>query len=183
MAIQTDWKKIYSEKIKTKLMADFKYTSVMQVPTIEKVVINAGVGDATKDAKMIEAAFNEIQNISGQKPVMTKSKKAIATFKLRENQAIGVKVTLRGELMWNFIAKLINIALPRVRDFKGIPKNAFDGHGNYTLGIKEQIIFTEVNYDDIKRIRGFDVTFVTNAKNDQQALAVLQAIGLPFGRK
>ncbi|MDR2557340.1 MAG: 50S ribosomal protein L5 [Mycoplasmataceae bacterium] len=171
-------------KLTTKaLMEEFKYRSPMQVPHLEKIVINAGIGDATKDAKLIEAAFNEIQNITGQKPVLTKSKKAIASFKLREDQAIGVKVTLRGNNMYNFMEKLIHIALPRVRDFKGISRNGFDGHGNYTLGIKEQIIFIEVNYDDVKRVRGFDVTFVTSAKNDAEALALLTAFGLPFTRK
>lgn len=173
----------YQDKITAALSEEFKYKSPMQVPTIEKIVINAGIGDATKDSKFIEAAYNEIQAITGQKPVKTKSKKAIATFKLRENQAIGVKVTLRGELMWNFIEKLINIALPRVRDFKGVPKNSFDGRGNYTLGIKEQIIFTEVNFDDIKRVRGFDVTIVTSTDSNEQAFALLKAIGMPFSKR
>lgn len=176
-------KQKYLEKINNDLMQNHGFKSVIQVPKLEKVVINAGIGDATKDAKMIEAAFNEIKAITGQKPIMTKSKKAIATFKLRENQPIGVKVTLRGEKMWNFIENLINIALPRVRDFKGVSKKSFDGHGNYTIGIKEQIIFTEINYDDIKRNRGFDITFVTSAKNDKDAFELLKSIGIPFTKK
>ncbi|MDR1991794.1 MAG: 50S ribosomal protein L5 [Mycoplasmataceae bacterium] len=173
----------YEKLIKDALFSQFKYKSVMQVPKLEKIVINAGVGDAAADVKFIEAMANEIQAITGQKPVLTKSKKAIATFKLRENQTIGVKVTLRGERMWNFVENLVNIALPRVRDFKGLSNNSFDGRGNYTLGIKEQIIFTEINYDDIKRVRGFDVTFVTSTKKDQVAKELLKAIGLPFAKQ
>ena len=172
----------YLKKVKETLMAQQAYTSVMQLPKLEKVVINSGVGDATSDAKLLESVVNELTLITGQKPVITRSKKAIATFKLRENQGIGAKVTLRGDKMWNFIENLINIALPRVRDFKGIPNNSFDGHGNYTLGIKEQIIFTEINYDEVKKIRGFDVTFVTSAKDDEQARKLLAAIGLPFAK-
>lgn len=170
----------YTKLINDSLMKEFNFKSIMQIPKLEKVIINAGVGDATNDAKLIEAMSNEIELISGQKPILTKSKKAIATFKLRENQAIGVKVTLRGERMWNFIENLVKIALPRVRDFKGLSNKAFDGHGNYTIGIKEQIIFTEINYDDIKKVRGFDVTFVTSTNNDKQAHALLKVIGLPF---
>ena len=173
----------YHELLVNALTKELNFDSVMQVPKLEKIVINAGVGDATTDAKLIEAMVNEIQLITGQKPIKTKSKKAIATFKLRENQEIGVKVTLRGEKMWSFIEKLIHIALPRVRDFRGLSNNSFDGHGNYTLGIKEQNIFLEVNYDDIKRIRGFDITFVTSTNKDDEARAMLVAIGLPFMKK
>ncbi|MDR0675387.1 MAG: 50S ribosomal protein L5 [Mycoplasmataceae bacterium] len=173
----------YEKKIKDALMTEFSYKSVMEVPKLEKIVINAGVGDGAADAKFIEAMSNEIQVITGQKPILTKSKKAIATFKLRENQAIGVKVTLRGERMWNFVENLVNVALPRVRDFKGVSNNSFDGRGNYTIGIKEQIIFTEINYDDIKRVRGFDVTFVTSTKKNEVAKAMLKAIGLPFAKQ
>ncbi|MDR3249802.1 MAG: 50S ribosomal protein L5 [Mycoplasmataceae bacterium] len=179
----TNWKKKYNDKISKDLMQEYKYSSIMQIPRLEKIVINAGVGDATKDAKMIESMYNEIQAITAQKPIMTMSKKAIATFKLRENQNIGVKVTLRGNKMWNFVANLINVALPRVRDFKGLPKNAFDGRGNYTIGIKEQIIFTEINFDQIKRIRGFDITFVTSTNDDKQSFSLLKSIGLPFGKR
>jgi len=178
-----DWKKYYLEKINTELKEKMGYTNVMQIPKIEKVVINAGVGDATKDAKLIESMFDEITSITGQKPVMTKSKKAIATYKLRENQDIGVKVTLRGQKMWNFIANLINVAMPRIRDFKGIKSNSFDSNGNYSLGIKEQIIFTEVSFDKIKKIRGFDVTFVMSSNNKDASFAVLKTIGLPFRGK
>ena len=173
----------YHELLAKSLTKELNFDSVMQVPKLEKIVINAGVGDATTDAKLIEAMANEIQLITGQKPIKTKSKKAIATFKLRENQEIGVKVTLRGEKMWSFIEKLIHIALPRVRDFRGLSNNSFDGHGNYTLGIKEQNIFLEVNYDDIKKIRGFDITFVTSTNKDDEARAMLVAIGLPFMKK
>ncbi len=179
----TNWKKYYMDKINKDLMAEYNFGSVMQIPKLEKVVVNAGVGDATKDAKMIESMFNEIESIVCQKPVMTKSKKAIATFKLRENQNIGVKVTLRGERMWNFIANLINVALPRVRDFKGLSLKAFDGHGDYTIGIKEQIVFTEIFFDKIKRVRGFDITFVTSASDDKIAFSMLKSIGLPFGKR
>ncbi|MDR0739470.1 MAG: 50S ribosomal protein L5 [Mycoplasmataceae bacterium] len=173
----------YEKLIKDNLMAEFNYKSVMQIPRLEKIVINAGVGDGASDAKFIEAMTNEIMTITGQKPILTKSKKAIATFKLRENQAIGIKVTLRGERMWNFVENLINVALPRVRDFKGVSNNSFDGRGNYSIGIKEQIIFTEINYDDIKRVRGFDVTFVTSTKKNEVAKALLKAIGLPFAKQ
>ncbi len=180
--MQNTLTKKYQEQIKNALMTDGAYKSVMQLPKLEKIVINSGVGDATSDAKLLESVVNELTAITGQKPVITRSKKAIATFKLRENQGIGAKVTLRGEKMWNFIENLINIALPRVRDFKGIPNNSFDHHGNYTLGIKEQIIFTEINYDDVKKIRGFDVTFVTSSNDDEQARKLLKAIGLPFAK-
>ncbi len=180
--MQNTLTKKYQEIIKNALMADNQYKSVMQLPKLEKVVINSGVGDATTDAKLLESVVQELTAITGQKPVITRSKKAIATFKLRENQGIGAKVTLRGEKMWNFIENLINVALPRVRDFKGIPNSSFDGHGNYTLGIKEQIIFTEINYDQVKKIRGFDVTFVTSSKDDEQARKLLEAIGLPFAK-
>lgn len=175
--------KKYKDLLNDKLSKQFNYSSIMQVPKLEKVVINAGVGDATNDAKLIESMFNELTLITGQKPIKTKAKKAIATYKLREQQEIGVKVTLHGENMWNFVEKLIKIALPRVRDFKGLNFNSFDGKGNYTFGVKEQIIFTEINYDDVKKIRGFDVTFVTSAKNNEQAKAMLIAIGLPFNKK
>ena len=174
--------KKYQEQVKNTLMTDGAYKSIMQLPRLEKIVINSGVGDATTDAKLLESVVQELTAITGQKPVITRSKKAIATSKLRENQGIGAKVTLRGEKMWNFIENLINIALPRVRDFKGIPNSSFDGHGNYTLGIKEQIIFTEINYDQVKKIRGFDVTFVTSSKDDEQARKLLEAIGLPFAK-
>jgi len=172
--------KKYKKQIAEALTGKFGYKTPMQVPTLDKIVINACAGDATQDAKLLDALYNEITLITGQKPIKTRSKKAIATFKLRENQEIGVKVTLRREAMWNFVEKLIKIALPRVRDFRGLKDNSFDGKGNYTLGIKEQNIFTEINFDDIKRVRGFDVTFVTSTNSDEEAKALLVAIGLPF---
>ena len=165
--------KVYLDKIAKSLTEQFKYTNVMQVPRLEKVCINAGIGDAASDAKLIEQAAKEIEQITGQKPVLTRAKKAIATFKVREGQPIGVKVTLRGE----------KIALPRVRDFKGLPGNSFDKQGNYTMGIKEQIIFTEINFDEIKRVRGFNITFVTSTNNKEETKALLKAIGLPIVTK
>jgi len=172
--------KKYTDLIKERLNSIYHFKSVMEVPKLEKIVINAGVGDATKDSKFLESMYNEIQTITGQKPVITKAKKSVATFKLRENQGIGVKVTLRGNKMWNFVENLVNVAIPRIRDFKGIPPKGFDGRGNYTLGIKEQIIFTEIKFDSIKRIRGFDVTFVTSTNDDKKAFELLKALGLPF---
>lgn len=173
----------YQAKIVEVLKPQFNYTNIMQTPRLEKICINAGIGDATNDPKLLEAAAAELEAITGQKPVLTRAKKAIATFKLRENQAIGAKVTLRGEKMWNFVENLVNIALPRVRDFKGLPYNSFDGQGNYTIGIKEQIIFTEINFDQIKRVRGFNVTFVTSTSNKDESRALLKAIGLPIVTK
>jgi len=175
--------KYYNGLIKAALTKKFNYKSPMQVPTLDKIIINSCAGDATQDAKLLDALFNEVTLIAGQKPIKTRSKKAIATFKLRENQEIGVKVTLRKEVMWTFVAKLTKIALPRVRDFRGLKDNSFDGKGNYTLGIKEQNIFTEINFDDIKRVRGFDITFVTSTNSDEEAKALLEAIGLPFIKK
>ena len=175
--------KVYLDKIAKSLTEQFKYTNVMQVPRLEKVCINAGIGDVASDAKLIEQAAKEIEQITGQKPVLTRAKKAIATFKVREGQPIGVKVTLRGEKMWNFVENLVNIALPRVRDFKGLPGNSFDKQGNYTMGIKEQIIFTEINFDEIKRVRGFNITFVTSTNNKEETKALLKAIGLPIVTK
>ena len=175
--------KVYLDKIAKSLTEQFKYTNVMQVPRLEKICIHAGIGDAASDSKLIEQAAKEIEQITGQKPVLTRAKKAIATFKVREGQPIGVKVTLRGEKMWNFVENLVNIALPRVRDFKGLPGNSFDKQGNYTMGIKEQIIFTEINFDEIKRVRGFNITFVTSTNNKEETKALLKAIGLPIVTK
>lgn len=173
-------KEQYNQKIAKELQKEFAYSSVMQIPKIEKIVINAGIGNAVADSKHLEAAVKELELITGQKPVITKAKKSIATFKLREGQGIGAKVTLRGDRMWAFMETLFNIALPRVRDFKGISNNSFDSQGNYTLGVKEQIIFPQVIYDDVKSVRGFDVTFVTTAKSQQEAKALLVALGAPF---
>lgn len=173
-------KKLYVEEIVPNLTKKFNYTTKMQVPRIEKIVLNMGVGDATIDAKFLDAAVRDLEAIAGQKPVVTKAKKSIAGFKLREGNKIGCKVTLRGDNMYNFLNKLITIALPRVRDFRGISKNSFDGRGNYTLGIKEQLVFPEVEYDQVIKVRGLDIVIVTTAKTNEEALALLTEFGLPF---
>ncbi|WP_027122187.1 50S ribosomal protein L5 [[Mycoplasma] imitans] len=170
----------YKTKIVPLLQKEFGFSSVMQVPKIEKIVINMGVGDATKDAKLLELAQAELQAISGQKPVITKAHSSNASFKIRQGQAIGCKVTLRGEKMWNFLEKLINIALPRVRDFRGLSNRAFDARGNYTLGIKEQIIFPEIIYDNVKKIRGFDITLVISTDNVKYNHRLLIELGMPL---
>ena len=170
----------YGNEIVPSLMQKYNYTSVMQVPKLEKIVINIGVGDATTNSKLLDAAVNELELITGAKPVVTKAKKSIAGFKLREGQAIGCKVTLRGEKMYTFLEKLIRISLPRVRDFRGVSPKAFDGRGNYTLGIKEQMIFTEIEYDNIVKSRGMDIVFVTSAKTNEEAFDLLNGIGIPF---
>jgi len=172
----------YFTDIRPELFKTLKFKSIMQVPKVEKIVVNVGVGDATGNAKLLEESVKELTDITGQKPVITKSKKSIATFKLRENQAIGTKVTLRGVKMYQFLDKLVSIALPRVRDFRGVSRNSFDGRGNYTLGIKEQLIFPEINFDRVNKIRGMDIVIVTTAQNDEQAYALLQALGMPFNR-
>ena len=172
-------KKVYKEQIAPALQKQFNYTSAMQVPVLKKIVINQGLGDATQDKKIIEVAMNEITAIAGQKAVTTYSKKDIANFKLRKKMPIGVMVTLRRERMYEFLEKLVRIALPRIRDFRGI-ESKFDGHGNYTLGIQEQIIFPEINLDQIDRIQGLNITFVTSARTDEEGFALLKAFGLPF---
>ena len=174
------FKDLYNNEIKNNLKEKFNYSSIMEVPHLEKVVINIGVGDATQNAKLLEDAVRELATIAGQKPVITKAKKSIASFKLREGQAIGCKVTLRGTRMYEFLDKLVSITLPRVRDFRGVNKNAFDGHGNYTLGIKEQIIFPEIDYDKVNKVRGMDIVIVTTAKNDKEAYTLLEELGMPF---
>ena len=166
--------------MKLSIREKFGYTSVMQAPKLEKIVINIGVGDATENEKYLDAAVNELQAITGSKPVITKAKKSIAGFHLRQGQAIGCKVTLRGEKMWTFLDKLIRIALPSVRDFRGVSTKAFDGRGNYTLGIKEQMIFAEIEYDNIVKTRGMDIVFVTTAKSNDEAFDLLNEIGIPF---
>ena len=173
-------KEVYEKEIVPALTEKFKYTSRMQVPKLEKIVLNMGVGDATTDSKYLDAAVKELTVIAGQKPVVTKAKKSIAGFKLREGNKIGCKVTLRGERMYVFLEKLINIALPRVRDFRGISKGSFDGRGNYTLGIKEQLIFPEVDYDQVIKTRGLDIVIVTTANTNEEALELLSGFGLPF---
>ena len=172
-------KKYYAESIAPALQKQFNYSSAMQIPVLKKIVINQGLGDATQDKKIIDVAINEISAIAGQKAVATFSKKDIANFKLRKKMPIGVMVTLRRERMYEFLEKLVRIALPRIRDFKGI-ESKFDGRGKYTLGIQEQIIFPEINIDQIDRIQGMNITFVTSAKTDEEGLALLKAFGLPF---
>lgn len=170
----------YETLTKPELMKAFNYTTVMQVPKIEKIVINMGIGDAVANPKALDDAVEELAVITGQKPVVTKAKKSIANFKLREGMPIGAKVTLRGERMYYFLDKLVSIALPRVRDFRGISKDAFDGRGNYTLGIKEQLIFPEINFDKVKKVRGMDIVIVTTAQSDEEGRALLTSLGLPF---
>ena len=172
-------KKVYNETIAPALQKQFNYSSAMQIPVLKKIVINQGLGDATQDKKIIDVAINEISAITGQKAVATYSKKAIANFKLRKKMPIGVMVTLRRERMYEFLEKLIRVALPRIRDFKGI-ESKFDGRGNYTLGVSEQIIFPEINIDQVDRIQGMNITFVTSASTDEEGYALLKAFGLPF---
>ena len=172
--------KKYKEEVRRALVKEFGYSTIMMAPRLEKIVINMGVGDATQNSKALDDAVNDLTIIAGQHPVVTKAKKSIATFKVREGQAIGCKVTLRGQRMYEFLDKLVSIALPRVRDFRGISKNAFDGHGNYTLGVKEQLIFPEIDYDKVAKIRGMDIVFVTTAKSDKEAFALLDKMGFPF---
>jgi large subunit ribosomal protein L5 len=170
----------YQEEFVPALMKNLELDNVMQVPAIKKVVVNIGMGEAMDNAKAMDAAVSDMTAITGQKPIVTKAKKSIANFKLREGRSIGVKVTLRGERMWAFLDRVINIVLPRVRDFRGVSPDAFDGRGNYTLGLREQLIFPEIDYDKIDKIRGMEITIVTNAANDDQARALLQMFGMPF---
>ncbi len=173
-------KEKYQQEVVPALMKHFQYKSVMQVPKLEKVVINIGMGEAIQNAKAIDAAVNDLQTITGQRPVVTRAKKSVAAFKVREGMQIGVKVTLRGSRMYDFVDRLVNIALPRVRDFRGVSPKAFDGRGNYTLGIKEQLIFPEINYDKIDKVRGMDITFVTTANTDEEGREMLRLMGMPF---
>lgn len=173
----------YQKDIAPVLFKSLDLKNVMQVPRIEKVVINIGLGEAMDEPKALEAAVSDLTQISGQKPVMTKARKSIAAFKLREGRIIGTKVTLRGERMWSFLDRLVNVALPRVRDFRGVSANAFDGRGNYTLGLRDQLIFPEIDYDKIDKLRGMEVTIVTSAKTDDQARALLQLLGMPFKKE
>ena len=170
----------YEKVVKTALQEQFSYTNPMQVPKLEKIVINMGVGEAAQDAKKIEAAVAELTALTGQKPVVTRAKKSIAQFKLRENQVVGCKVTLRRDRMYEFLDRLINIALPRVRDFRGVSGKSFDGRGNYSMGLKEQIVFPEIDYDKVDRIRGMDIVFVTTAKSNEECKALLKGFDMPF---
>ena len=181
-SIQPRLKVKYEQEIRKALMEKYNYSSVMQIPALAKVVVNIGCGDATQDGKRLEEAVAELAQITGQKPVITKAKKSIASFKLREGQEIGCKVDLRGVRMWDFFDKLVSIALPRVRDFRGVSRNAFDGRGSYTLGIKEQLIFPEIDYDKVQKVRGMDIVIVTTAQTDEEAYTLLDLLGMPFAR-
>jgi large subunit ribosomal protein L5 len=173
-------KEKFNNEITPALMSKFNYKSIMEVPKLEKIVINMGVGDAVANAKALDVAVEELATITGQKPVVTRAKKSIAGFRLREGMPIGAKVTLRGERMYEFIDKLISVSLPRVRDFRGISKKSFDGRGNYTLGVKEQLIFPEIDYDKVNKVRGMDIVIVTTAKTDEEARELLTQYGMPF---
>lgn len=173
----------YNQEVVPALRKAFDFKNVMQVPRINKVVVNIGMGEALDNPKSLESAVSDLTIIAGQKPVMTKARKSIANFKLREGRLIGTKVTLRGDRMWAFLDRLMNTALPRVRDFRGVSANAFDGRGNYTLGLRDQLIFPEIEYDKIDKLRGMEVTIVTSAKNDDQARVMLQLLGMPFSKK
>jgi large subunit ribosomal protein L5 len=176
-----DYKKKYTDEIRPALVKEFSYSNIMQVPKVEKIVVNVGVGRESNDnPKVLDFAVGDITAITGQKPVVTKAKKSIANFKLREDRPIGVRVTLRGPRMYDFLDRLINLALPRVRDFRGVPADAFDGRGNYTLGLREQLIFPEIEYDKIDKLRGLEVTIVTTAKTDDEGRALLRLFGMPF---
>ena len=174
------FKELYNTKIVPKLVSDFNYDSVMQVPKIDKIVVNMGVGEAVSNSKLLDQAVEELTLLTGQKPVITKAKKSISNFKLREGQSIGAKVTLRGDRMYYFLEKLVSVALPRVRDFRGVSANAFDGRGNYTLGVREQIIFPEINIDKVNKVRGMDIIIVTTAQTDAEAKSLLTEFGFPF---
>lgn len=175
-------KETYQNEIVSAMMKKFGYKNIMEVPKLDKIVINMGVGEAKENAKVLESAVKDLEIISGQKAVITKAKKSIANFKIREGMSIGCKVTLRGEKMYNFLDRLVNLALPRVRDFRGVNPNSFDGRGNYSLGIKEQLIFPEIEYDKIDKVRGMDVIFVTTAKTDEEARELLRLFNMPFAK-
>ena len=173
-------KELYTSEIVPAMMEQFSYKSVMQVPRLEKIVVNMGLGEAIQDPKALEAASKDLERITGQKPVITRARKSIAAFRLRAGNPIGAKVTLRNERMYSFLDRLMSIALPRQRDFRGVPSSAFDGHGNYTLGLREQLIFVEIDYDTIDKIRGFEVTIVTSARTDEEGRYLLELLGMPF---
>lgn len=172
----------YNEVARPELMKEFDYSSIMQVPKIEKIVVNMGVGDAINDSKAMDAAVQDLALLTGQKPIVIRARKSVASFKLREGMPVGAKVTLHGNRMYDFLDKLISISLPRVRDFRGVSKNSFDGRGNYTLGIREQIIFPEIKIDDVRKVRGMDIVIVTTANTDEEARALLTSLGMPFKR-
>ncbi|MEX2457666.1 MAG: 50S ribosomal protein L5 [Actinomycetota bacterium] len=172
----------FREEIRPALHTERGYRSIMEVPRVEKIVVNMGVGEALRDAKLLDAAVEDLQIITGQKALVTKARKSIAGFKLREGQSIGAKVTLRGARMWEFLDRLLSVALPRIRDFRGLALGGFDGHGNYSLGVTEQLIFPEIDYDKVVQVRGMDITVVTTARTDEESLALLRALGFPFQR-
>ncbi len=172
----------YIKEVAPALKEKFKYTSAMQIPKLEKIVLNMGVGDVKENAKALDAAAHDMALITGQKPIITKAKKSVAAFKLRMGMNIGCKVTLRGDRMYEFADRFLNVALPRVRDFRGVPGNSFDGRGNYSMGVKEQLIFPEIDYDKVEKIRGMDITFVTTAQNDEEAKELLKLLGMPFSQ-
>jgi large subunit ribosomal protein L5 len=176
-------KQVYRERVVPALMREFGYRNVMQVPRIEKVCINVGLGEAVQNAKAVEAASNDIALISGQRPVVTRARKSIANFKVRKGMPIGLMVTLRGDRMWEFLDRLMNAALPRIRDFQGVPPDSFDGRGNYSLGIREQVIFPEIDYDKIDRVRGLQVNIITTARSDEEGKRLLELLGMPFARR
>jgi large subunit ribosomal protein L5 len=180
--VSSRMREIYSKEIAPAMQKKFGYKNVMQIPKLEKIVVNMGVGEAKENSKILEAAARDMEIITGQKPVLTKAKKSVANFKIREGMAIGCKVTLRGDKMYEFADRLINLALPRVRDFRGVNANAFDGRGNYALGIREQLIFPEIEYDKIDKVRGMDVIFVTTANTDEEARELLTLFGIPFSK-
>jgi large subunit ribosomal protein L5 len=173
-------KERYAKEVAAQLQSEFNFVNKMQIPTLTKVVVNMGVGEAAKDSKLIEGAIRDLTTITGQKPLVTKAKKSIANFKLREGQPIGAHVTLRGDRMWEFMDRLLSVSLPRIRDFRGLSPKQFDGSGNYTFGLTEQVVFAEIEQDKVDRVRGMDITIVTSAKNDQEGRALLKALGFPF---
>ncbi len=175
-------KKRYEEEIRPKLMKENKYRSVMEVPRITKITVNCGVGEATQNAKLLEAAVTDMTIITGQKPVLTKARKSISNFKLRQGMSIGCRVTLRRERMWEFLDRLLNVAMPRIRDFRGLSTKAFDGHGNYNMGLKEQLVFPEIDYDKIDRIRGMNISITTTARTDEESRQLLSELGMPFSK-
>jgi large subunit ribosomal protein L5 len=170
----------FREELVPRLVQELGYENVMQAPRLEKIVVNMGIGDAVKDGRMLDAALGDLEVITGQKPVVTKARKSIAGFKLREGMSIGAKVTLRGDRMWEFLDRILSLALPRIRDFRGLNPSAFDGHGNYTLGVTEQLIFPEIDYDKVAKVRGMDITIVTTASTDEEGRALFTALGFPF---
>lgn len=176
-------KERYQKEVAPALMKSLNLDNVMQVPRVEKIVVNIGVGEALDNAKALDAAVADLATVTGQKPIITKARKSIANFKLREGRAIGVKVTLRGDRMWAFLDRLVNIALPRVRDFRGVSPNSFDGRGNYTLGLREQLVFPEIEYDKIDKLRGLEVTIVTSARTDEEGRQLLEMLGMPFRKE